>query len=120
MPPNPNTWNDPLLRDAENFAAAAAPGALDYGPYSPLAHDPEAIWTYQYIVKPYSFPVFGSRTSSGSDAAYQAGLAGSYWYSISDAPAAALNGVIVVRSDEAQTARCSSCDFEEVRCSDRQ
>jgi RHS repeat-associated protein len=89
-PPNPISWNDPLLRDAENFAAAAAPGAFDYGPYSPMAHDPGAIWAYQYVVKPYVYPALGSRTTQVSGAAYQAGLAGSYWYSIPNSSEASL------------------------------
>lgn len=76
-PSNPNTWNDPLLRNAENFAAAASGDAL---PFPVITDTPVGIYLYQYVVKKWLYPAFGKPTSPVSDAAYQAGLAGMYWH----------------------------------------
>ena len=81
---NPKTWNDPFLRNVENFATAAAHGTTPYGYTS---HTPEAIVIYQYVIKPYIYPIFNIPSSPVSDEAAQAGIAGSNLYSRSSAEA---------------------------------
>jgi RHS repeat-associated protein len=75
-PADPKAWNDPTLRNAENFAAAASADAL---PYAYATDSAIGIWSYQYIVKPYIYPLVNKRTTPVSDDAYKAGIAGSYW-----------------------------------------
>lgn len=78
-PADSQTWNDPLLRQTENFATAAASTSVAY-PASWGAHNAAGIWGYQYIWKPYVMPAMNWRTTPVSDDAYNAGLAGAYFY----------------------------------------
>ena len=88
LPPNPDTWNDPLLRNAENFAAAAAPhSGIDYGG---MGHNYVGITAYQFILKPIIYPVVGKRTTPFSISAWSAGIDGSWWYGRNDTAARAL------------------------------
>jgi RHS repeat-associated protein len=75
-PPNPDgkAWNDPILRQAENFATAAADNSVDYT-MSWGAHNTPGIWSYQYVLKRLKHD-----TTPVSDDAYQAGNAGAYFY----------------------------------------
>jgi RHS repeat-associated protein len=75
-PANPDgkAWNDPTLRQAENFATAAADNSVDYT-MSWAAHNTPGIWSYQYVVKRLKHD-----TTPVSDDAYQAGNAGAYFY----------------------------------------
>ena len=82
-PVNPKTWNDPLLRQAENFATAASHDATGY-PASWFAHYYQSISFYQYFWKPYIKPLYG-RTTPVSDDAYNAGVAGLSLYFTSPA-----------------------------------
>ncbi|NHZ67044.1 RHS repeat-associated core domain-containing protein, partial [Massilia genomosp. 1] len=74
--PNPKTWNDPTLRNAENWAAAASGDAL---PVPAITDTRFGIYSYQKIVKPYVYPLFGKRTTTPSDDALLAGYAGLDW-----------------------------------------
>jgi RHS repeat-associated protein len=85
-PTNPITWNDPTLRNAENFATAAAPGTVGY-PYGFASHNQAAILFYQNVVKPDIYPLMNMPTTPVSVDALEAGMAGSYWYSKSAADA---------------------------------
>ena len=80
-PANPDglNWNDPDLRQAENFATAAASNSAGY-PHSWFAHNGPGIWIYQYFVKPYVDPAMNWPTTPVSDDAYRAGIAGSFFY----------------------------------------
>ena len=81
-PSNPKTWNDPTLRDAENFASAAAPDSL---PLPSVTDTAAGISAYQNIVKPYIYPLLGKRTSPPSQAALDAGMNGLDWKDLSNA-----------------------------------
>jgi hypothetical protein len=81
-PSNPKTWNDPTLRDAENFASAAAPDSL---PFPSVTDTAAGISAYQNIVKPYIYPLLGKRTSPPSQAALDAGMNGLDWKDLSNA-----------------------------------
>ena len=75
-PAQGETWNDHVLRRAENFATAAASDSVDY-PESWGAHNAAGIWLYQYVLKPMK----GKRyTAPVSDEAYRAGIAGKYFH----------------------------------------
>jgi hypothetical protein len=77
-PIDPKKWNDPDLRDAENFATAAASNSYGiYGlpGYPWVAHSEWGIFEYQYLVKPFGSAI-GRRSTPVSDAAYSAGVAG--------------------------------------------
>jgi hypothetical protein len=63
---------------AENFATAAA-DSVSY-PYSFGAHNGIGIGLYQYVAKPYVYPAMHWPTTPVSDDAYNAGIAGSYFY----------------------------------------
>jgi hypothetical protein len=74
-PADPNTWNDPVLREAENWAVAAAPVA---DIYHYTTHSEIGIIVYQ-LVKPIG-EVLGRDSTDISADALGAGLAGNYWY----------------------------------------
>ena len=76
QPANPKTWNDPVLRDAENFAAAASPDAM---PFSSVTATPAGIGLYQYVIKPGLYTMVGKATTPVSNDAYLAGLLGQHW-----------------------------------------
>jgi hypothetical protein len=80
-PANPDglNWNDPVLRQAENFATAGANNSAGY-PHSWFAHNGPGIWLYQYFVKPDVYPAMNWPTTPVSDDAYRAGIAGSFFY----------------------------------------
>ena len=83
-------WADPALRQAENFGTAADPKSYDPQPYSyvsPGAHTPMGVWVYQYIVKPYIYPIMGKPSTPVSNDAYDAGIAGLALYGKSPAEA---------------------------------
>lgn len=82
LPANPKTWNDPLLRDAENFASAASSDAL---PFSSITSTPTAIGIYQYAIKPGIYKLFGKSTTSVSRDAYLAGLLGQHLHGLTAA-----------------------------------
>ncbi len=73
-------WADPTQRQAENFATAAAPQSYvlpeGYQVYQSGAHTGLGVWLYQYIVKPFVYPLFHKPTTPVSDDAYEAGIAG--------------------------------------------
>lgn len=73
---DPATWNDPTLRDAENFAAAGS----DALPYGYAAHNSFGTAWYQYFLKQYIYPLFGKHTTPVSDDAYAAGLLGNDFF----------------------------------------
>jgi ABC-type molybdate transport system substrate-binding protein len=56
---DPLTWNDPTLRDAENFAAAGS----DAAPYGYAAHNSFGTAGYQYLLKQYFYPLIGEPTT---------------------------------------------------------
>lgn len=70
-------WSDPTLRQAENFATAAATGSyVADEPYMSGAHTPLGVALYQYFVKPVIYPLINKPTTPVSSDAYEAGLAG--------------------------------------------
>jgi RHS repeat-associated protein len=75
-PANPKTWNDPILRQAENFGVAAAPTSPIY---RHTTHSRTGITAYQFVYKPIARGL-GGKTSEPSSDAWRAGLAGAYWY----------------------------------------
>jgi hypothetical protein len=82
------SWGDPTLRQAENFATAAAPNSYKAPqPYMSGAHSAVAVWLYQYIVKPYVYPALNVPTTPVSDDAYEAGIAGLSLYGSSPSEA---------------------------------
>ena len=75
---NPNTWHDPTLREAENYATSAS-GAMHYPP--PFLWDNHlGVTVYQFIWKPLQ-----SKTTAVSTDAYLAGLDGISWHGLSAA-----------------------------------
>jgi RHS repeat-associated protein len=85
-PANPKTWNDPMLRSAENYAAAAAPNSgIDY---AGMGHTAAGITLYQFVVKPIVYPAIGKPTTPVSADAWSAGMAGRWWYGRTDHAAA--------------------------------
>ena len=76
-PPNPTTWNNPLLRNAENFAAAAAP---DSGiGSSGIAHSAVGVIGYQYGIKSLRKGAGLGSTDYSLDAVSN-GISGTYWW----------------------------------------
>ena len=71
-------WSDPTLRQAENFATAAASGSyVADEPYMSGAHTALGVALYQYFVKPIIYPYFLHKpTTPVSNEAYEAGVAG--------------------------------------------
>jgi hypothetical protein len=79
-------WSDPALRQAENFATAAAPNSYDApDSYKWVMHSPTGVGLYQYFVKPIVYPVMNQATTPVSDDAYSAGIAGLFLYGKSPA-----------------------------------
>lgn len=78
--PNPDgkKWTDPVLRQAEKFATAAALNSVDYTAIWG-AHNTAGIWFYQCVWKPLK-QADHSPTTPVSDDAFGAGNAGAYFY----------------------------------------
>ncbi|HEX8615486.1 MAG TPA: RHS repeat-associated core domain-containing protein [Telluria sp.] len=74
--PNPATWNDPTLRNAENWAAAASGDAL---PLPAITDTELGILIYQFIIKEKIYPALGKSTTPSSKDAALAGLSGLEW-----------------------------------------
>ena len=74
-------WFDPVLRQAENFATAAADGSVIGYPNSWAAHNAFGVWWYQYQTKPQMIRM-GVPTTPVSDDAYGAGIAGAYFHGL--------------------------------------
>ena len=72
---DPKTWKDPILRDSENFAAAAA----DVLPYAYTSHNMLGITAYQFLVK-LLYHVLGDQTTPISADTWKAGLNGRLFY----------------------------------------
>jgi hypothetical protein len=76
-----SAWSDPALRQAENFATAAAPNSYQGSDFDKsFMHSPTGVAFYQYVVKPFVYPVLNLPTTPVSDDAYSAGIAGLFLY----------------------------------------
>jgi len=74
-------WFDPVLRQAENFATAAADDSVTGYPLSWAAHNSLGVWWYQYQTKPAMIRNHAP-TTPVSDDAYAAGIAGVYFHGL--------------------------------------